>query len=268
MDGTIFIFLPNSFCNTLIIGGSITAFTREDASPEGALVTTISPVGGVNTVTATAADGHSYSAVPDVRTGIFSFPALPAGSYTLAFAQLPPYNTPGKVAVTVVAGTTTTPVLIPISHDGILRGTVRWILRDTVYTATQLRGQLSSTYVFLTGSYVTPNGGPGAYANACEIFLSIPDEDSHGKVFHGAGTYSLGPQDYPLATYRYFSVGYNGPPRSYLTPAAGTPVDTITLTRFDSQAGVLTGTFDFVADARTSVAGKITVTQGSFDLTF
>ena len=191
-------FWPRVIGGALALSYCVTACRREDAPPAGAVVATISPGGSV---TATAADGRAYAAVPDAQTGTFAFPALPAGLYTLSFAQKAPYRTPGTVAVTVVAGTTTTPVLVPISHDGVVRGNLRWTVRDTTYTANVLNDQLSSHSVLLSGLYAPALAGPNPYAQARELSFALTEVWHQQAIFHGVGTYPLGTQDYPWAQY-------------------------------------------------------------------
>ena len=158
-------------------------------------------------------------------------------------------------------------MLEPISHDGVVRGTLRWTVRDTTYTANVLNGQLSNHAVLLSGLYAPAFTGPTPYAQARELSFALPEFWHQQALFHGVGTYPLGTQDYPWAQYKYFGVGGGPVPATYITPGTGPPVGAVTLTRFDAQAGVITGTVDFVADGRT-VRGRAAVTQGYFDLTF
>lgn len=241
----------------------LTSCSKEQASPTASIEGTLLPAGGVTTVTATAPDGQAYQAVPDPTTGQLRFATLPAGTYTLTFTTSIPYKTPLPVAVQLAAGTTTRPVFPTLTRDGKLRGTLRWTIGNTTYTSTQLLGQVTSSIVSFSGVATTLGASH-------ELIISLPAEFRGQTLFQGVGTYRMG-QEYPFGSYTLVPAGgtrYD--PFTYGTayPKAGGG-GTITVTRFDPKAFVVTGTFEFLAEAQSSAAtGTVNITQGQFDLTF
>jgi hypothetical protein len=67
---------------------------------------TISPIGSVITVTASAPGGATFTATPDSVTGTYTFTGLTVGTvYTLSYAPATNYAAPATQTATVVAGT-------------------------------------------------------------------------------------------------------------------------------------------------------------------
>lgn len=243
--------------------GGLTSCATQEPAPSGTIEGTLLPAGGVTTVTATAADGQAYQAVPDATTGQVRFTTLPAGAYTLSFTTILAYKTPEPVPVQLAAGTTARPVLPRLTRDATLRGTLRWTIGNTTYAATQLFGQVNRDLLSFSG-VVTALGA------SHQVLLVLPAQYQGQPLFQGVGTYRMG-QEYPFGFYRLVPAGgsiYN--PLTYTTtyPRAGGG-GTITVTRFDAKAFVLTGTFEFVAEGQSAAAtGTVPLTQGTFDLTF
>ncbi|MBF9220956.1 carboxypeptidase regulatory-like domain-containing protein [Hymenobacter ruricola] len=243
-----------------------TSCSRDAVAPSGAVVGALAPVAGVGSitaVTATAADGHTYTATPDAQ-GNFSFPTLPPGTYTLTFSTNTSTSSPWRIPVTVVAGSTTTAQVPVLTHDNVVRGKMSWTLNGTTYSATEFGGKFGP-YLYLRGSYKAA----GAPAQWNDVFLVIPEENKQGKIFAGPGTYPLGVSE--AGAFAEFTTYPNGPLASfsrYVTYSVGAPVGTVTLTRYDAEQGIATGRFEFVADANANATGQVAVTNGSFEVTF
>jgi hypothetical protein len=158
---------------------------------------------------------------------------------------------------------TARPVLPSLTRDAKLRGTMRWTMGNTTYATTQVLGEVSSDLLSFSG--VTT-----ALGTSHQLLLVLPARYQGQTLFQGVGTYRMG-QQYPFGFYRLVPAGgsiYD--PLTYTTtyPRAGGS-GTITVTRFDPKAFVLTGTFEFVAEAQSAAAtSTVQITQGSFDLTF
>ena len=256
-------------CIWLISLGLLTSCSKDSPPPStgsinstGSIEGTLLPVGGVTSVTATAADGQAYQAAPDPATGQLRFATLPAGAYTLTFTTILAYRTPSPVAVQVVAGTTTRPAFSTLTRDPTIRGTFRWTIGNETYTATRVNGEVSSILVSLSGL-------ASVLGDSHEVAVVIPLRGVDGQpIFRGVGTYELGRGEfYPFGQYTFFRGGMNQTFSMYRTryPVA---TGTVTVTRFDPQAFAIAGTFTFSAEAATNATGAVNVTQGQFDLTF
>ncbi|GAB3637151.1 hypothetical protein GCM10027422_27410 [Hymenobacter arcticus] len=243
-----------------VVGLLVSGCGREVA-PYGTLTTTIIPLGIAKLVTATATDGHSYTATPDPTTGLVSFATIPAGSYNLTFDLIPASFNPLIVPVTVVAGQSTQAKLPRLTHDGTVRGTMTWVLQGEKQVATQFSGNFSD------GFYLRGNAIPAAAPkDVSEMQLGVPTVDPLAAPFMGAGIYPVGPWAYgPVGVYRYFRGGFlSGDFDRYLTPVSAVPIGDITLTQFDKQAGIAAGTFAF----RVEGIRAIVISQGQFNITF
>lgn len=243
--------------------GLLTSCAPEQAAPSGSIEGTLLPAGGVTSVTATAADGQTYQSVPDPTTGQVRFATLPAGTYTLSFTTILAYKTPAPVTVQLGAGTTARPSFPGLTRDAKLRGTLRWTTGNTTYSTSQILGEVNNSLLSFSG--VTTVAGASH-----QVLLVLPAHYQGQTIFQGVGTYRMG-QEYPFGFYRLVPAGgsiYD--PLTYTTtyPRAGGG-GTITVTRFDPKAFVLTGIFEFVAEAQSATAtGTVNITQGTFELTF
>lgn len=230
-------------------------------APYGTLTATVIPLGIAKLVTATAADGHSYSATPDPTTGLVSFATIPVGSYNLTFDLLPTSFNPITVPVTVIAGQSTQAKLPRLTHDGTVRGTMTWMLQGEKQIATQFSGR------FGDGFYLSGDATPAVTSqDVSQMSIAVPTADPLATPFTGVGTYPVGPRPYgPIGEYRYFRGGFlSGDFDRYLTPVSAVPVGDITLTQFDKQAGIASGTFAFRIEGIRTIA----VSQGQFNITF
>lgn len=251
---------------SLVVGLLSGACKREDVDPNGTLTATITPLGIVSRVIATASDGQRYPVIPDPVTGLATFATLPAGAYTLTFDMIPASFFPVTVPVTVVGGQTTRALLPSLTHDGRVRGTMTWTVNGEAQVATQFGGQFGNGF-YLRGE-AAPAAGPG-YVSA--VSFSIATADPLGPPFAGAGTYLVGLRAYgPTGEYRYYTGGTaGGAYERYVSPVAAAPVGTIALMRFDNKTGIATGTFAFSAESYTTKgAAPVSITQGQFNVTF
>jgi|GEM_PF-6969761 hypothetical protein len=245
--------------------GLLTGCSKDDknnAAPIGNIEGTLLPAGGVIRATATAADGRVYQTVPDPSTGQVSFVGLPAGAYTLTFTTTQAYRTPLPVEVQVVARITTRPSFPSLTRDPTIRGTFRWTMGSTTYTATRIAGEVSGVLVSLVGLAATP-------AVSHEVALVIPLKGADGQpIFQGVGTYELGRQAYPFGEYTFYPNNPMANFSKYRTLYPGPPTGTVTVTRFDPKAFAIAGTFEFSARGVSNATGTVSITQGQFDLTY
>jgi hypothetical protein len=255
----------------LVLTGWVSGSCSRDqaATPTGALTGTLPPLAGVGSatkVTLTAADGQSYSTTPTAQTGAFSFSSLPAGNYLLTFSTTLYATFPVQVPVTVQAGRTTTPALPALTHDGKVRGTMRWTLGGITYSASQFLGLFNSSFV-LTGIYAT---GPVATTLTSDVSLSLPEADEVGSIFAGAGSYPLGLRRIGSSgQYTYYAAGTQATFVRYLTPRFGQQTGLLTLTRFDVTQGIVSGTFSFTAtEGGALTTSQLVLSNGTFDVTF
>lgn len=103
-------------------------------------------------------------------------------------------------------------------------------------------------------------------------FASSPTEtqfDLHIKGITGTGTYSLNTNTgYPndFTTYAYHVKRRLTPLDEWITSAAQT--GTIIITRFDTGARIISGTFEFNAENMSDPSRTISVTEGRFDVKY
>lgn len=252
---------------------------KEEAAPAGAITGTMAPVAGVGQLlkaTAIAADKTEYAATLDSQTGAFNFPALPPGRYEVHFETTAAKPFPYWVNTTVVAGTTATPPIPPVTHDKVGRGTLKWVMNGSAYAATGF------IKVYGEGDYFILLGRSGSFATpgqVMEVQLVLPQQNEHGKLFAGSGNYLLGGTGRVTSSGEIgyygsrpgFSMNYTTP--TYPPPAAGPSSGIVRLTRYDAQQGAAAGTFEFEGPWSSGAAvpgapGTATVTNGEFNITF
>lgn len=245
---------------------------KEEAAPSGAITGTMAPVAGVGQLLKVTAIGPSkteYTATLDPQTGAFSFPALPPSRYEVHFETTAAKLFPSWVNTTVVAGTTATPQIPPITHDGVGRGTMKWVMNGKAYSATgfiKVQDNWTSVNIWAQAGIF------GTSVEVQEAGLVLLKYD--GKGFVGVGTYPLGgvgPQ-FCYGTYTYYGANptvYT----DYRTHPSGAPAGQATFTRYDAEQGIATGTFAFDAvwpsgTGAPGAPGQAAVTRGEFDITF
>jgi len=258
----------------LALGLLATSCTRKDeVAPSGAIIGTMAPVAGVGQllkVTAIGPDKTEYTATPDPQTGAFSFPTLPPGRYEVHFETTAAKSFPYWVNTTVVAGTTATPPIPPITHDGIGRGTFKWVMNGKAYSATdfiKVNDRLTSVDIRAR------SGSFGTSAEVHEAGLALLKND--GKGFVGVGTYSLGTLGLGMPCYGTYTY-YGASPiyfTDYITYTAAAPSGQATFTRYNAEQGIATGTFTFDAAWPSGLGApgapnQVAVTRGEFDITF
>lgn len=226
----------------------------------GSIEGTVSPAGAASTVMATAPGGQPVTAVPDARTGAFSFANLSAGTYQLGAVPTVGFNSPDKVAATVQRGATTKAAL-QLTHDGRIRGTVTWERNGTSYSAATFYGDVQRTFFSLEGD--TPFDAAGNNQGVSFALYSASGI--------GVGTYPLGLANVPWGGFTFYFA--NGPFDLYETSYSGSqPVGQVVVTRFDLNARVAAGTFSYVAQPSLinsgTAASSQTITNGRFDITF
>lgn len=271
------LFTRRLLLSVLAISIFISACSHDTVVPSGTISGVIPPVAGVGSATSvsvTAADGTVHTVTPDAQTGAFTF-SLPAGAYTLTFTTLSAPNTfPARIPVTVTAGATTTPTLPPLTHDGKVRGVMRWKLDGASYESTSLKGLIRNE------AFVIPNGKGSLFlegrldsANSLSLIsVAVREGDAMGAFFMGPGRYNLGILSSNLNSliswghYTYYEYTNGNSPAQYET-IPNAPASTLQLNRFDATQGVATGTFEFVAAAYSGTGQRI-ITNGEFEVTF
>jgi hypothetical protein len=251
--------------------------SHDAPTPTGSINGQMAPVAAVGHLlgVVAAGGGTEYQASVDPLTGAFSL-AVPAGVYQLKFTTVAQGGTPQPfpqwVPVTVVAGTTVTPAIPPITHDGIGRGLLRWTLDGKQYTARSfIKVNGEGKYFRLWGR----SEEFGAVSDVKEVGLLVPEQTENGPLFAGVGTYPLGGLGRVTAYGDCFVYPTNQPEINwrYVSTRDFTPTGTAQLTRYDAERGFATGTFAFKASWSTGAllgtpAPTATVTNGEFDLTF
>jgi hypothetical protein len=214
---------------------------------------------------ATAEGGQPATAVPDARTGAFSFADLPAGTYRVGAVPATGFNPPAETTVTVQRGATAKAAL-QLRRDGRIRGTMSWEQNGTTYSAATFYGDISQNFFSLEGN--TPFDVAGRNQN---VNFVLPFAGGGNPTpFAGVGTYPVGTAEYPWAGCQFYT--RNGPFDQYATSYAGRQVGQVVVTRFDAEAGTAAGTFSFVAFLHLNNSGTATpnqtITNGRFDITF
>ena len=231
----------------------------------GGIQGTVSPVGAATAVTATVQGGQPVTAVPDARTGAFSFANLPAGTYQLGAVPTTGFYPPTEAAVTVQHGATAKADL-QLIRDGRIRGTITWEQNGTLYSAATFHGDIKKDFFSLEGDTPFDVAGRNQGVNFVLPFAG----GGNPTPFVGVGTYPIGTAQYPWAGCQFFTP--NGNFDQYTTAYAGRQVGKVVVTRFDLAAGAAAGTFSFVTFLQTSTTGNATpdqtITNGHFDITF
>lgn len=251
--------------------------SHEAPTPGGSITGRMAPVATVGRLTSVVAagGGTEYPATVDLATGTFSL-NVPPGSYQLRFTTQAPGGAsqqfPYWVTVTAVAGTTVTPTIPPITHDGIGRGTLRWTLDGKPYTARAF------IKVYGEGKYFTMWGRSEEFSptsDVKEVVLFLPEQTENGPLFAGVGTYPLGGLGRVTASGQSTVYPTNEAFLfwNYVSTYAATPTGTAQLTRYDAERGLAAGTFAFNVTWSTGAlvgtpAPTATVTNGEFDITF
>lgn len=261
----------------LLVMSGLAGCSHDAPAPSGSITGQMAPVATVGRLVGVvaAAGGTEYPAAVNQATGNFSL-AVPPGIYQLKFTTMAPGGAsqpfPYGVTVTAVAGTTVTPVIPPITHDRIGRGTLRWTLDGKSYTARAF------IKVYGEGKYFNLWGRSEDFSPASdvkEVVLTLPEQTENGPLFAGVGTYPLGGPGRVTAVGQSTVYPTNDPVINwnYKSTCAATPTGTAQLTRYDAERGLAAGTFAFNATWTTgALVGTPTptaaVTNGEFDITF
>jgi hypothetical protein len=246
---------------SLLLGSSACHKEADELSATGTIASTILPAGYATQVTATDANGRSYTATPDATTGAFQLTNLPAGTYTLTVDTKLAYKTPAPQQTQVKAGLTTAIYYSTLTRDTKLRGTVSWVENGVRYTAANIYGEINSGIVSVDG-YVLTNGV------GREVAFVIPTYGPSTALFKGVGTYPLGQQEYPFGKY---VLSTSPGPYIWYTPRQGAGTGQVQVTQYDPAAFSIAGTFTFAAEPFSNPTGapdNVTITDGSFSLTY
>jgi hypothetical protein len=244
------------------------------APTTGAITGTMAPnasAGKLLSVTATASNKQEYMATVDGLTGSFVFNGLPPDTYELKFSTTAASSFPHWITTTVMAGATATPVIPPITHDNIARGTLKWIVNGKACQVTEFSRIRCDEKTFDISGKSEPLGR-GAFVYQIGLIAT-----EYGKTpFTGVGTYTLGGQGTisPCGTVLFYPTGDYFMWSEYFTIPVGPPTGTLRLIRYDAVQGIATGTFEFVGRWGSGNANypdpsaQVSVTSGEFDITF
>jgi hypothetical protein len=237
----------------------------DPAAAAGRIEGTVSPAGAARAVTATAKGGQPLTAVPDALTGAFLFADVPAGAYQLGAVPATGFNSPTEVPAAVQRGATTQ-ATVKLTRDGRIRGTMTWDRNGAAYAAVAFYGDIKRDFFSLEGGTARDANGKIEGVNFVLPFAG----GGTPTPFAGAGTYPIGAAEYPWAG-AFFHVT-NGPLDQYTTAYARRTVGQVVVTRFDPEAGVASGTFQYVTTLQLNNSGSAAPTQtianGRFDITF
>ena len=262
----------------LLVLRALVGCSRVEPAPTGSITGQMAPVATVGRLVGAVAvgNGTEYPARVDPLSGVFSV-AVPPGTYQLRFSTVVPGGAPQPfprwVTVTAVAGTTVTPAIPPITHDGIGRGLLRWTLDGKQYTARafiKVNGEGKYFYLYGRSEEFSPT------SDVKEVGLLVPEQTERGPLFAGVGTYPLGGSGRVTAFGEFVTYPTNQPVINlrYVSMYDFTPTGTAQFTRYDAERGLAAGTFAFNASWQSGGGGvgtpapTGTVTNGEFDITF
>ena len=225
----------------------------------GAVDGTCAPANSLRYIQLTAPGAQSGpTAQPDVR-GYFRFENVAPGSYNVAFVAETGYLAPAPRLIAVVAGATTSLGVVAVNPAGstsaALRGTLSWREGNTAYTSTSL-----------TGNMFLDNGLPRT--------ISLTATSLNGTAADVLGLYSGcdSPGLYVMSstanTATYLRTYSGVPGASYETRYQPSPAGSLTVTAIDPVARTLSGTFGFTAAEAPLRTGRITISSGSFSLSY
>ena len=197
---------------------------------------------------------------PDVN-GYFVFNNVAPGTYNVSFDPASGFLSVPPRTVTVTARNTTSMGTINVNPAGTnsatLRGTVRWTEGGTTYTSNSATGSISLN-----------NGAPDTFSlSASSQAGNVSDVLGLYAYAGRTGTYLMDNQVYsPSATYLRTAGGV--PLNSYETRYQNSPAGSVTITAVDPVARTVSGTFGFTAAEAPLRTGRITITNGSFTLSY
>ncbi|GAA4358022.1 hypothetical protein GCM10023185_23190 [Hymenobacter saemangeumensis] len=195
---------------------------------------------------------------PDVN-GYFRFPNVAPGTYNVSFDANSGFQQPAPRTITVSGGTSSLGVIAvtptgPTSRP--LSGTVRWTTNGTGYSSTSL-----------TGNMFLNNGAPSSFSlSATSLNGTVADLLGLSSGCTAPGVYYLSTTTSNTGTYLRTYGGVPGP--SYETRNRNGTNGTVTITAIDATARTLSGTFGFVAYEPPLATGSVTVSNGSFTLSY
>jgi len=240
---------------TLAVGAAMTSSSCGDKNNDpqapaqvrtATLVGQITPADAVTLVTATDTRGHLYTAAPN-SAGVYSFPDLAVGDYTLSYAPAPDYATPAPLQVTLAASVTTaSEIRVPIVSPSVSFYANGTLVRPThLYVSTQG----GRRFIFSVSSGATP--GP-----TLSLYLD-------GRT-PAVGTY-------PLTSSLYgFSASYLAADNQhYFTNGdidTVPPSGTLVITNVNTNLRRVSGTFEFTGYSTNSAGATVSarITNGVF----
>ncbi|WP_303311188.1 hypothetical protein [Hymenobacter sp. BT730] len=215
----------------------------------GAIRGQISPFTAIKNVVATNSNGKTYNVIPESSNGQFTL-FVEAGTYTLSFIPVNGYDAPAERSVTVIAEGNTNVDLVNVSKTvNTVTGTMTWVFNGVTYSATKLQCTIIGGELFIAGDAI--NGNNTEHVDI-ETNPQLP-------VFSGVGGYKIGN---PLMAHYDRSGAMI--PLYYGFPTTGY----MTVTSFSSSARTIKGIFEFSATGIHGTSGTVSITNGSFDLSY
>ncbi|WP_201987262.1 carboxypeptidase regulatory-like domain-containing protein [Hymenobacter rubidus] len=227
----------------------------------GAVEGTISPANSLSSIQLTAAGTQNGPTVqPDV-TGYFRFSNVVPGTYNVSFSPTSGFLQPAPRTVTVTAKATASLGVVTVTPSGTttatLRGSLRWTEGSTTYTSTSLSGTMS-------------------LSNGIPQYLSLSANALNGTAADVLGLYSycgragvyLMDNQVGGASATYLRTVGGVPTGSYETRYQASPAGSVTITAVDPAARTVSGSFGFTAAEAPLRTGRITISNGSFSLSY
>jgi hypothetical protein len=216
--------------------------------PDGNIKAMVTPAGSAQNMRVTQGGSTTLEITPD-GAGVFMASNLKAGDYTVTFTPALGFQAPNPQAVNVTGGNTSDlgTVTLQQGFPGSALGWLSAMVNNSPWNSLVAGATVSGTDVTITGSSVNLTSGSGD-----AILLTL-------KNVTGPGTYS-GPVN---ATAIFSTVS----PTTGSNPPTWAAFNAIVIiTKFDTSAKKLSGTFTFTAMAvpTTPATGTKTITNGTF----
>jgi hypothetical protein len=238
-----------TFGIALLTFGGCSSSKKDDATPvapTGSIQGIVGPPGAATLATATDKQNQVFTAVPDRKTGVYTFNKVAPGFCTIYFTAAPGFSAHTSATPIVQADQTVQAGVSYMMFVGAvsLHGNVAWQYDGSLTTAAQqLAGNLSADSLRIEA---VSSSGYGT-----DVLLRV-------KPFTGVGTYPLNTGNNTAVFRRYLPTGVV----TYLSNSAATS-GTLTITSYDAARRTLNGTFSFSANALPPATGTAAVTSGT-----
>ena len=242
-----------------------------NTSNYGSVSGVISPVSAVRYVSliGTAIGSTSTNAYPDVKTGVITFPKLPAGTYKINYIQAEGYKPISTTAITVNGGQNTDLGRLNFVADDIITGLSCNVSNVFKSWNTYAGGPTSSINITTSANYASPLlnisgsrriSGIIAVTNAITIKLN-------GVT--GPGTFVCSPATSSEIIYSISSIVNGSGPAFWSSKNAGGNA-LVTITSIDPATQIVTGSFSgsLVQVPGAGSTSAVTLSDGQFNMAY